>query len=593
MTSSDPAGVMSSIAIRRLSATSFKSNALPSMRRALAAGGAILRLRSETGSLEVIVEALDLQDLPALRLQADRGRMRLVIGDASQLEIFNPGECYANLLQVDVDLRLGQILCSTSLVGLPPVFLHESAGGSTLAAPLLPDRVHWHAPGGVDVQAAADVLRWGHPIDGRTLARNLRLAPVAARVLLAEDGLQITRLPAAQRNLTRASAANGDIMEQQIAAFVRAAKRLNLSKAFLSLSGGLDSRAVAVAMLATGRPIMCVTLARDHRSLDAQLAVAFCKAYGATHQTILTGAAFRYELAERVVRSAELTLGVSALSQSVDLYLYEQMGTNHRSRISGNLGNQVGRGGVESVTASEHPEEIFSPELQRALRERPVEPWYVERMRSRGFSQTLFTEEVNYWSIPNYVLGSAHALQLTPYADSRLIRLASELFATFEELTAPTAQSIRRRDLRHRLAGPPLAQSFQRSFLRRVDLSGKDVAINWGWLSRGGWSPRWLARALPTAASAGLSKLAPRLQRAWHALPPFGLVDWPTLLKEDLRDLTHDCLASEAVRSSGLFDNEKMARLLERHFRGIESNHGTVARALEIGLACMVLARRD
>jgi len=594
MTSTDTVGSSAPqrpIAVKRLSAAKFNGGE-PHLQECNAepTSSLVLRLVSLAGQLEVIVEARHLEDLSALRLQADHGRMRLLIGDESQLEYFDLTECYANLLQADLDLRLGCVHCSTSVVGLPPLFIVEAARGAALAAPLRPDRAHALGLGRLDLEAAADVLRWGHPIDNRTLACGLRLAPPGSRVTLSAAGVHIERLPSADWDLTSTNADPAEIVEQQMAVFARAAGRMDARAAFMSLSGGLDSRAVAAATLCAGRVVPCVTLALERRSLDAQLAAAFCKVYGLEHRIILTGDAFCRGLAERVVRSAHMTLGVSALSQSIDLYLYEQMGSNIPNRISGNLGNQVGRGGVESVTASVHPGEGFSPELRRALDARPVEPWYVTRMRTQGFSRTLFTEEVNYWSIPNYVLGSAYAVQLTPYADRRLIRLSAQLFAGLDELRAPTARSIRQRDLRHRLAGPPIKQSFQRSFLRDFDARGKRVAINWGWLARGGWSPRWLLAALPTVASAGLSKFAPAMHGIRRALPPFGLADWPALLREDLRELTNDCFASEAVRNSGLFDPEKMARLLDRHFRGIEAHHETVARVLEIGLACLVVA---
>jgi hypothetical protein len=579
------------IAVKSLSAASL-ARPLPTapVIRAASAYAPVLRLLSSTGRLEVLIEARDRRDLPALQAQANLGRLCVLIGDDSELESFNLGECYANLLQWDVDLRLGKVRCSTSAVGLPPVFLIESAQGTGLAAPFRPDRAHGLSLGRINVEAAADVLRWGHPINDRTLAGNLRLAPVGACICLSEDGLDIAPLATAPWDPKEGSADIANIIEQQMAAFGHAASRLTYSSAFISLSGGLDSRAVAMATIAAGRVAPCITLARDHRSLDSQLAAAFCKAYGLEHRIILTNAQFRRGLADRVVKCADLTLGVSALSQTVDLFLYEQLANEFRSRISGNLGNQVGRGGVESVTVSTHPDEVFSPELRHALQDRPAEPWYVERMRARGFSQTLFTEEVNYWSIPNYVLGSAHAVQLTPYADRHLIQLSTELFAAISELHAPTTQSIRRRDLRHRLAGPPISQSFQRSLLRKADTRGRNVAINWGWLARGGWSPRWLLAALPTVASAALGKFSPAVQRASSALPPFGLADWPMLLRNDLRDLAHDCLASEAVRSSGLFDREKMSRLVERHFRGTEQHYGTVSRVMEITLGCQVIA---
>ena len=582
------------IAVKSLSAACLV-DALPTavQKRAASADSAVLRFLCPAARLEVLIEARNRRDLPALQAQADRGRICVLIGDDSELTCFNLGESYANLLQWDVDLRLGRVRCTTSVVGLPPVFLLESAQGCGLAAPFRPASAHGLALGRIDVEAAADVLRWGHPIDDRTLAGNLRLAPVNACICLSQEGLEIVPLPRPAWDEQDGGAEYANIVELQIAAFARAAARLPDSSAFVSLSGGLDSRAVAMAVIAAGRVVRCVTLARDQRSLDSRLAAAFCKAYGVEHRIILTDEQFRQGLADRVVSCAELTLGVSALSQSVDLFMYEQLGREFSSRISGNLGNQVGRGGVESVSVNAHPEEVFTPRLQRALQARPLEPWYIERMRTRGFAHTLFTEEVNYWSIPNYVLGSAHAVQLTPYADSLLMQLAAKLFAGMSELRAPSAQSIRRRDLRHRIAGPPIEQSFQRRLLRTADARGRAVAINWGWLAAGGWSPRWMLAALPTAASAVLGKFSPSMQRACSALPPFGLADWPWLLQNDLRDLTHDCLASEAVRSSELFDQQKMSALLERHFRGSAPRYATVSRVLEIALACRVIATAD
>ena len=582
------------IAVKRFSAASFASGpthpaghaANPSLTQAL-------RLVDPSGYFEIIIEPLDVHDLPTLEVDARHGEMRLVIGDESQLETFNLFESHANLVQLEIDLHVPRVRVSSSMIGLPPVFILKSARGTAIAAPFRPDCAHGLALGPIDVEAAADVLRWGHPIANRTLAANLRLAPVNSIVELGQAGLlEAKPLPSAESDF-EIGADSTAIIELQIAAFIRAAARFNLSRAFLTLSGGLDSRAVAVATLAAGRAVPCITLAQNGRSLDARLAAAFCQAHDLEHRLIVIGQEFRRGLPERVLRSAELTLGVSAISQTVDLYLYEQMGAHFRRRISGNLGNQVGRGGVEGTKSIAHANGILSPELQRALSTRPLEPWFVRRMQSNGFARTLFTQEVTYWSIANYVLSSSHAVQLTPYADRHLIRLSAQLFASLADFRAPTTQSIRQRDLRHRLFGPPFDKSFQRQFLLEFDLRGARVALNWGWLARGGWSPKWLLTALPTVASAALSKVAPSFERARRVMPPFELADWASVLKENLRDLAYDVLSSEAVRTSGLFDNAALRCLLDRHFGDTESRYATVARALEVGLACPLIARSN
>ena len=579
---------MQPLAIKRLSAAFYRRDprpGCPGVEHTISPR--ILRLSLANGALDVIIEAHADQDLVAVRQQVDSGRLRLLVGDESELSMFDLSCAYGNLLQMEVDVAGGQIECATSLVGLPPLFVLESEAGIAIGTPTRPDTAHGINCAGIDPLAVADVLRWGYPIDSRTLAANLRLAQVGARVALGRDGL-VTLPGGAEfwRPQVPPPRPLADIVDEQISTFSRVAARLNLTNAFVSLSGGLDSRAAAVALLAAGRTIPCVSLASDERSLDARLATAFCAAHGAEHRVLRTGEEFRRGLADRVVETAGLTLGVSALAQSIDRYLYEQLGPGMRRRVSGNLGNQVGRAGVESVSASAHPDSIFSAAVRAALATRPLEPWYLARMCSQGFARTLFSEEVNYSSVQNYVLGSAFAVQQTPYADRDLIRLASELFFQLAECRSPTVRTLRKRDIRHRFAGPPLPTSFQRQFLKRFDNAGRNVAINWGWLARGGWSLPGLLSACPTAASAGLSKAPWLARRLRRVLPSFGFADWPQLVRSELRELTFDTLTSARIRDSGLFDMAALERLLDRHFSGDDPRHATVVRCLEIGLGC-------
>jgi hypothetical protein len=575
------------IAVKRLSAASFLPGLVGGAASVRSASSTELRLLGGNGTLEIIVEARDCHSATLLRAQAASGRLRVLVGDESELATFDLSSSHANLVQFDVHIDEGRVDFTTSCVGLPPVFQLDSNRGTAISSPTRPDPMHGIALSALDLLGAADVLRWGHPIDDRTLASNLHLARVGTCFTLRNH--ELTKIRALPLVLSAAERSCDEIIEEQVGAFARVAGKLIHDDGVMSLSGGLDSRAAAAALFAAGKEIKCVTLAADERSLDLRLAAAFCAARGVRHEVVLTGEAFRSGLADRVLRSAEHTLGVSALAQSVDLYLYEQLGPSVTRRVSGNLGNQVGRGGVESLTATPHPDEILTPYIRSALATRPLEPWYVDRMRSTGFAQTLFTQEVNYWSIANYVLGSSFAVQQSPYADRALIRLASELFRHFPDLRAPTVRDIRRRDLRHRLAGPPVATSFQRQFLGRFDTPGTAIGINWGWLARGGWSPRWLVAAAPTVASAILSKVPAVPQWCRTALPSFGLADWPRLVRSSLRDLTFDTLSSKAVRDSGAFEPDAMGRLLHRHFSGAESHHATVARSLEIGLACRLL----
>ncbi|HJS89980.1 MAG TPA: hypothetical protein VJ738_08465 [Steroidobacteraceae bacterium] len=361
--------------------------------------------------------------------------------------------------------------------------------------------------------------------------------------------------------------------------------------AFLSLSGGLDSRTALVALLQGGRTVHCVSMAGSPCTLDFRLARRFCEAHGLTHQGIEFGADYARRLPDLVMQSAALTGGVACLSQTIDLYLYSQVEGRRHTRISGHLGNQVGRGGVESITAVTLADQIFSEDLRVALGERPLAPWFVDRMAQTGFASILFEQEVHYWSVANCMLGSSCALQLSPYADFTLIEMAKAAISGDPRFQNSTKNSIRSRDIRHRLCGTPLSHSFQRAILVRYDRAGRNIPMNWGWRARGGWSLRWAPAAFRTAVDAVACKLGrqgnspkimTQLSRALGS--PSTLVLWPELIRDRLRDVTYDTLLSRKIADSGLFDVTALRRALDDHFSYRANHHSTISRALEIAL---------
>jgi len=342
-----------------------------------------------------------------------------------------------------------------------------------------------------------------------------------------------------------------------------------------------------------------VTLAGSSETLDARLARSLCSAHGVPHEVIHLGEDYLRQLPDLATSSSALTGGPSSLSQTIDLYLYGQLPRSTRVRISGNLGNQVGRGGVESLSAARPDAEVLGSPLRSLLAQRPAEPWFIGRMSNGRFGDVLFAQEVHFWSISNYVIGSHHALQVSPYSDTRLIELAKARFLADPEFRNVSWKLLRQRDMRHRLMGQPVSQSFQRAFLAREDRAGEDVPINWGWLPGGGWSPSWSLATLKSAADAAALKAArksPRFEKhlRWISTRlgrPSALVAWPDVLKSHLRDLSYDTLRSTTVRQSGLLEPLPMNRLLDDHFSGRKSSHSTIFSLLDISLGIAARSR--
>jgi hypothetical protein len=204
----------------------------------------------------------------------------------------------------------------------------------------------------------------------------------------------------------------------------------------------------------------------------------------------------------------------------------------------------------------------------------------------------LFGQEVHFWSIPNYVVGSSRAFQLSPYADRHLLELSTAAFALDSELHPPSRELLRKRDVRHRMSGTPKESSFQRQFIVEHDSRGRAVPLNWGWHAGGGSSLSWRVAALASATDAAMTKIRGQSGR----LRPFAqwassrlehrssLVDWPGIVKNRLRELVLDTVASQPVRHSGVFDADALEVMLKRHFDGSEDSHQTVVRVLELAL---------
>jgi hypothetical protein len=219
-------------------------------------------------------------------------------------------------------------------------------------------------------------------------------------------------------------------------------------------------------------------------------------------------------------------------------------------------------------------------------------------MNSSGFANVLFSQEVAFWSVANYVLGSQFAIQQTPYGTKRMLSLASELYRRTPALNTVSADSLKKRDLYHRMRGAPVARSFQRQFLIVHDVKGRNVPINWGWLASGGYSPTWMAQAAQAAMDAAVVKwsgmggwkkaMASAVPRALRR--PYALVSWSDIVRHQLREFTNDLLRSSVVTTCGAFDAVQLKVLLDEHYRGTKNHHGALMKLLELGCAAAVLA---
>jgi hypothetical protein len=551
--------------------------------------------RSDWQAAVTLFEPQDLRIMAAAAIVGNQ--LTLVVGDRNEVLSRPRASHFTNAAVVTLDFSKSSIKVSTSITGLPPVFVFHGQRHACVSSPFIPEMARGLLD--PDPDGIADFLRWGHPIDGRTLFSQLTVVLSNHVVeLKAACGPETTACPpwttAEFSGLTR-----DDIIRREMDTFGASARRMDHRRAFVSLSGGLDSRTSLVALLGQSDKVPCVTMAGSRSNLDLRLAEAYCRERDLPHTAVFLGKHFDERLRQLVMESADLTGGVACLGQTVDLHLYDSIDSRLTARISGNLGNQVGRGGVESLSVYQPAAEVFSAEIQDRLTARPLVPWFIPRLAGSDYAEALFGQEVHFWSIPNYVVGSSRALQLSPYADLELFSLARAGFALDSELSQPTRALLRSRDVRHRMSGIPRETSFQRQFLAERDPIARHVPLNWGWRAAGQPSVRWRIAAAASAADAAMTKMAGSPGRLrplarWVSARldhRSSLVDWRRLLHTQLRDLAMDVVRSLPVRQAAVFDQARIDRLMTSYFKGNDSAHVTVLRALELSLGIVARAR--
>ena len=242
--------------------------------------------------------------------------------------------------------------------------------------------------------------------------------------------------------------------------------RMEVTSSVLSLTAGLDTRTVFTTLADQNRLVPAVTMSGVNRSLDARAAARLCRAYGVSHSLVTIGDRFARGLADYVQEASRLSGGLASLRQAPEVYLYHQLGGSFDARISGNLGNQVGRGGTEGVSTRRAELGILSPALRDASTE--AGHWLLRQLYGSGMSaiEFILQQEIPFSSVGNFSIGNHFAVQKSPYADRALVETLS-MRPVGGSAPSGSLIKMRLRDLKHRFFGEPESTSFQRSLLQR------------------------------------------------------------------------------------------------------------------------------
>lgn len=529
----------------------------------------------------------------AAEVEWKHSTIRLVLGDDSEFDDAAADQCLGYAVTITIDRARAFVEAVTSIVGLPPIFHVRADGRVALASDISKLLQYTSATPQLDSDAILDVFSLGYPLHGHTMFRNISMLPAGHRLTVDANGnCQLQRcwdLPEWDYAHTLP-----DIVAEQADVFRQAVRKTSVQGAFLSLTAGLDTRAILAALLVDQRPIPAFTTTGYLPSIDSRTAQLLCNHYGLQHTSVVLGEDFLRDLPNYVLEASRLSGGICGLAQAHEVYSYRRVAHLGSRRLSGNLGNQVGRCGSEGNALRGADLRVLAPEF--GFRNMPCPlPHWLPRAVSAGDSllTVLLQQEVPYASVANYCIGQSFAVQLSPYAKSALISRATCTFRR-PRTGRYSLFDARIRDLRHRFIGPHRGRSFQ--CLVVADAGGyvSTTAINWGWGVHS--LPRPSSLVLGSAAlldvlahsSMPVASLAGRLAR--H-LGVTGIQEfaqprrWLDLL---LADFAQDLFRSATIRESGVFDYRQLLAHIEEHRSGKRRHYATLSAALDLAAAVTV-----
>jgi asparagine synthase (glutamine-hydrolysing) len=508
----------------------------------------------------------------------------LWVGDPSDSGATASAPFMGNCTHIEYSLVGTRLRVTTSITGLPPIFIHRGPTTTAVTSDLSLLAEFQVLPFRFDAAGVADLCRVGFPLENRTLFRGIGLLPAGSFFEIASHA-QLTEkrrwaFPA-QPVPTRA-----EYSRLQTEAFRHAMTSLDLSTTFLSLTGGLDTRTVVAALLRQQAVVPCYTLSGEVLSLDARTAARLCREYGFPHSIVSLGGAFLGELPNYIETASRLSAGLASLEQAHEVYFYRQVSTAHSARLAGHIGNQIGRCGVEQVSEPSGDLSLLSKELRAQAPE-----CFEARTFEKPSYDTRWHREIPFYFVANYCIGHHFALQQTPYAHVRMLELRHRRPVELARGRPRSRTQLHARDLLHRFVGPPERHSFQRRFIRETGGFVASCPINWGWRARGGVSTSGLAMGVMAFYDALQSWLNLDDTVAGR-MPP---MRWSTGLHQFvrprhwmrtiLRGFLHETLQCKDVRESGLFDNARLARLLSEHYTSGHDHYHSLRLALDLALA--------
>ena len=446
----------------------------------------------------------------------------------------------------------------SSLTGLPPVYQFEDSHyiifSDTIQAISSLSFVNLH----FNREAIVEMGLIGKPINYKTLFNEILLIPAGKRIEFSGNG--VVKQSGEWQQDIREYTRQQEYMDEVIAAFESAIIRIDTSPSFLSLTAGLDSRAILSNLLKHNKAIPCVTITGRKETLDSMRARQLCEYYDIRHYPVVIGNEFEKELPRLSLLASLHTGGLSSIDQAVEIYFNEFTEKLFASRVSGNLGNQIGRSGTEGTGERAASMVAFNDEYIRLADVFDSRHWFYKVNHTDDLLSASFIlqQENLFAQLGNYSIGHHYLNQQTPYADKNVINL--KFSEPIHVDNVRTIRDIKIRDLKHRILGQSVGQSFQSRIVEQAGGKIMQVPINWGWRVKGFYTPESLFQGGKALVDMLLSQRIERIPGCAKLLDIVGIEGFSGFQKanytdsQSMQEFIKDTFSSQRIRECNLFN---------------------------------------
>lgn len=519
-------------------------------------------------------------------------KITLLLGDNFEIPDTNIGECMAHASIVVIDTKVGECEILTSIVGLPPVFCYENDKFVVFTSDIfllkhIPTlKLEFYG------KSVMDLCLVGHTTNYNTLFKDVVMLKCGHKITYSNNfGLKHKKNWQFKEHELKYNWE--EYCEAQIDQFNRAIEMIELKNCFFSLTAGLDTRAILAAICNIKNDIqVACTISGYPLSLDARIAKKLCDFYGIQHLPIVLNEQFFDNIEKYTHEASRLSGGIYSLEQAHEVFFYESIDRCYLARLSGNMGNQIGRGGTEGVSIRNGNVEILVESfLDFTKCENKENHWFNDMKTAAGGLDfvSLLQDEIPNSSVGNYCIGNYYAVQKSPYAHRGLIEVTA--FKPKESLDRTLSlEKMRFKDIKHRVLGDPEERSFQRKLINRHGGFVATCPINWGWRARGGISFPGAVMGIGAVLDSAIEKMNMSNKFVGYLLRACGVSGLHVFKHSDkwmtgyLKDFVCDSIMSESV--SAYFNKNIMEEVLNGFFvRNEVEKYSTICFALDLVLA--------